>query len=191
MKKSACYLLFCFVLLITSCNSVGNKPLEFQGIPIEGTTESFSKKLEEKGYKKLECREDNSAIALSGPYWKYDEANIVVHLADLSDEEDTNYVFVYLGDGHSVIDDDYHKLKYELNSKYGDEMTYLSGEMSESWSLENGEVSIERSGGHSIFGSSQLYDNKRIIVTYRSFTKYELDKKTKEEKKMKERTNNL
>lgn len=89
----------------------------FKGIPMEGTVEQFAKKLEQKGYRRIQTKD--RTIILSGDFASYKDCGIV--LIGNTEKQITKIIVLFpKADSWSMLESIYGNIKNMMIQKYGD-----------------------------------------------------------------------
>lgn len=114
MKKIFCFL----IVMIVFFGANAQEHLTFEGIPIDGTLDQFTKQLENKGYEILKM-EDNAAL-LKGSFEGNDNCQVI---AGIGENKDKVGLVVVLSSGYkkwSKVYKSYSSLKNEYIKRYGE-----------------------------------------------------------------------
>ncbi|MCQ2252657.1 MAG: hypothetical protein MJZ61_04320 [Bacteroidales bacterium] len=108
-------LTFIMLLALLYCGSVNAQHLNFMGIPIDGTMEDFSNKLEEKGFKKL------TKSGLKGTFAGYNCTINLTTTNGMVNKKDDNIanVTIKFNEYLAASEDIFHNLSKWLSVKYG------------------------------------------------------------------------
>ena len=111
-------ILFILALVMSAVTMMGQEHLKFKGIPIDGTLESVTQQLEDKGYTRVE-RGDDLQI-MSGDFAGYSNCKIIISTAK---NQDLVYVVLVSFEKQTTwrsLYGNYNNLKEMLAKKYGD-----------------------------------------------------------------------